>query len=158
MWVGWVRWDGVVWWPFAFGLLWVWPRGTGAWQFTFTRGCKCQWHLKACKCLFRINIMADISSLAIGCSHYKVCNCRRHLQAFKVRIVCKRIYATGPEGRVTYQKQRTSQHVRESRIQEAANEEFKEDFEKDVRSLKVKVKTTFNSCFPIRLIILDHIS
>ena len=65
---------------------------------------------------------------------------------------------TGPEGRVTYQKQRTSQDVRESRIQEAANEEFKEDFEKDVRSLKVKVKTTFNSCFPIRLIILDHIS
>ena len=42
---------------------------------------------------------------------------------------------TGPEGRVTYQIQRTSQDVRESRIQEAANEEFKEDFEKDVRSL-----------------------
>ena len=39
--------------------------------------------------------MADISSLAIGCSHYKVCNCRRQLQAFKVRIVCKRIYAAG---------------------------------------------------------------
>lgn len=42
---------------------------------------------------------------------------------------------TGPGGRVTYQKQRTSQDVRESRIQEAANEEFKEEFEKDVRSL-----------------------
>ena len=32
----------------------------------------------------------------------------------------------GPEGLVTYQIQRTSQDVRESRIQEAANEEFKE--------------------------------
>ena len=43
---------------------------------------------------------------------------------------------TGPGGWVTNQKQRTAKDVQESRIQEAVNEEFTKDFEKDGKIVK----------------------